>query len=192
MNQAALGGNLRAVDLRAMWEATPAETLAVATVTSTLALTMLVVALRQTEFGKAARRRQRLRQALVRAERARALAAQAAAHEAEALTSAEMARLAALRSRARRDAGTSADRADPAAPARAWTKVQRMWRTGYAGWIIAAMAGAFSMATHFGAFWLIIGGGWLGAALITLLSTAAMVAACLWIGYGLAGSGPPS
>src|SRR5919205_1232619 len=51
---------------------------------------------------------------------------------------------------------------------------EALGREGYAGWIIAALVGAFSMATHFGAYWLIAGGGWLGAALVTLCSTVVM------------------
>jgi hypothetical protein len=60
-----------------------------------------------------------------------------------------------------------------------------MWRDGHAGWIVAALLGAFSMATHFGAFWLIVGGGWLGAIVVTVVATAAMTAACLWVLLGL-------
>lgn len=66
-----------------------------------------------------------------------------------------------------------------------WRKVQLIWRGGHSGWIIAALVGAFSMATHFGAFWLITGGGWLGATVITVLSTAVMVGACAWVMLGL-------
>ena len=66
-----------------------------------------------------------------------------------------------------------------------WAKLRLIWRGGYAGWIVAALVGAFSMATHFGMFWLVVGGGWLGAIVITLLSTAAMSLACVWIVLGL-------
>ena len=67
-------------------------------------------------------------------------------------------------------------------------RLRRLWREGYAGWIIASLAGAFSMATHFGAYWLIAGGGWLGAAAITVGSTVVMVAICFWVVLGLAES----
>ena len=63
--------------------------------------------------------------------------------------------------------------------------LRHAWREGYGGWIIACLAGSFSMATHFGAWWLIAGGGWLGAAVVTLGSTALMVLACAWVGLGL-------
>ncbi len=66
-----------------------------------------------------------------------------------------------------------------------WRKLRFAWREGYSGWVIASVAGAFSMATHFGAYWLITGGGWPGAIAITLLSTLVMVGACAWIGLGL-------
>jgi hypothetical protein len=41
------------------------------------------------------------------------------------------------------------------------------------------------MATHFGLLWLVSGGGWAGAALVTLASTVAMVAVCVWLLLGL-------
>ena len=168
-----------------MWaivHATPVETLLAASAIFTLALAALVVALAKTEFGKAARRRRRLRQALARSQRTRALAA-AAARGAGGLTPEELARLEALRARA----GLLAD--EPLGRPSWWRTLRSLWREGYAGWIIAALGGAFSMATHFGAFWLIAGGGWLGAILITLLATALMVAACVWIGLGLLRAG---
>lgn len=95
------------------------------------------------------------------------------------LSATELTRLAAFRPRARLMAG------EPLKPIRWWRKIRLAWKDGYAGWILACLAGAFSMATHFGAFWLIAGGGWPGAIAITLLSTAVMVALCAWIGVGL-------
>ena len=95
------------------------------------------------------------------------------------LSAEELARLNAFRATARYMAGESLE------PVTWWRKVRHAWRDGYAGWIVASLVGAFSMATHFGAYWLISGGGWLGAAAVTLLSTAAMVGVCAWIGLGL-------
>jgi hypothetical protein len=95
------------------------------------------------------------------------------------LSAQELARLSAFRVRARFLTG------EPLEPPRWWQRMRLAWRHGYAGWIIAALAGSFSMATHFGAFWLITGGGWPGAIAITLLSTAIMVGLCAWIGLGL-------
>jgi hypothetical protein len=89
-------------------------------------------------------------------------------------------RLAAFRQRARLMAGEPLERRDGW-----WHKLALLWRDGYSGWIIAALAGAFSMATHFGMWWLVAGGGWLGAALITLGSTVAMVAVGIWLMLGL-------
>ena len=66
-----------------------------------------------------------------------------------------------------------------------YARLRALWREGHAGWIIASCVGAFSMATHFGAYWLIAGGGWLGATAITLASTVVMVAICFWIVLGL-------
>jgi hypothetical protein len=95
------------------------------------------------------------------------------------LSAQELARLSAFRPRARMMAG------EPLAPVRWWQRVRLAWREGYAGWIVASLLGSFSMATHFGAYWLIVGGGWPGAIAITLLSTVVMVSACAWIGLGL-------
>lgn len=95
------------------------------------------------------------------------------------LSAEEVARLNAFRATARYMAGESMESVTW------WRKVRHAWRDGYAGWIVASLVGAFSMATHFGAYWLISGGGWLGAAAVTVLSTAAMVGVCAWIGLGL-------
>ena len=95
------------------------------------------------------------------------------------LSAAELARLNAFRPRARFMAGEPLERAS-------WRRqVKLAWREGYGGWVIACLLGSFSMATHFGAYWLIAGGGWLGAIAVTLGSTAVMVAACAWVGLGL-------
>jgi Flp pilus assembly protein TadB len=145
-----------------------------------LAVAGLGTALFKWEFSKAARRRRRLRTALARAERERAVRS-AAAH-AGALTPEEARRLEAFRPKAR----LMAD--EPTRPVGWSARLRALWREGYAGWIIASLVGAFSMATHFGAYWLIAGGGWLGAGLVTLGSTVVMVAICLWVVLGLAES----
>jgi hypothetical protein len=95
------------------------------------------------------------------------------------LNAAELARLSAFRSRARMMAG------EPLVRPGLRAQLRHAWREGYAGWILACLAGSFSMATHFGAWWLIAGGGWLGAAVVTLGSTALMLWTCAWIGLGL-------
>ncbi len=95
------------------------------------------------------------------------------------LSAQELARLSSFRPRARMMAG------EPLDGAGWWREVRLAWKDGYAGWVIACLLGSFSMATHFGAYWLITGGGWLGAIAITLLSTTLMVAACAWVGLGL-------
>lgn len=95
------------------------------------------------------------------------------------LSYAELARLSAYRSRARMMAG------EPLIAPGLRAQLRHAWREGYAGWILACLAGSFSMATHFGAWWLISGGGWLGASVVTLGSTAIMLCACAWIGLGL-------
>ena len=120
------------------------------------------------------------------AERAPGRAAQSRAPDREPrpvrdrhLTALDVARLTAFRARARVLEGE---------PLRGqgWIGgLRRAWRRGYSGWILACLAGAFSMATHFGVWWLAAGGGWTGAVLVTLLSTALMVSACAWIGLGL-------
>lgn len=91
----------------------------------------------------------------------------------------ELERLWAWRSRARLMAG------EPLAGPGWWGQVRHAWREGYSGWVIACLVGSFSMATHFGAWWLIAGGGWAGAVLVTLFSTFVMVSTCAWIGLGL-------
>lgn len=95
------------------------------------------------------------------------------------LSYAELARLSAFRSRARMMAG------EPLVAPGLRAQLRHAWREGYAGWILACLAGSFSMATHFGAWWLISGGGWLGAIVVTLGSTAVMLWTCAWIGLGL-------
>lgn len=95
------------------------------------------------------------------------------------LNTQELTRLSAFRARARLMAGE---------PLRApgWVgTVRYAWQQGYSGWIVACLAGSFSMATHFGVWWFAAGGAWLGAILVTLLCTVVMVAACAWIGLGL-------
>ena len=97
----------------------------------------------------------------------------------EHLSAAELARLSAIRSRAR-----LMEEAPLTTPS--WlAQLRHAWRGGYSGWILACLAGAFSMATHFGVWWLAAGGGMAGAVVVTLLCTALMVLACAWIGLGL-------
>ncbi|MDQ3702093.1 MAG: hypothetical protein M3442_14410 [Chloroflexota bacterium] len=156
-------------------------------------LSLLALGLSKMEFGPRARRRRRLHQAMSAAERKRreaslpSLSGAAQGRRAALpgqlpggyLSPADLARLDAFRPRARLMAG------EPTGMRAWWRKVQLIWRGGHSGWIIAALVGAFSMATHFGAFWLITGGGWLGATVITVLSTAVMVGACAWVMLGL-------
>ena len=97
----------------------------------------------------------------------------------EYLSAKELSRLSSFRPRARLMAG------EPLGGAGWWQEVRMAWSEGYAGWVIACLLGSFSMATHFGAYWMISGGGWLGAIAITLLSTGLMVTACAWVGLGL-------
>jgi hypothetical protein len=52
-------------------------------------------------------------------------------------------------------------------------------RRGVVAWAAAASAGAFSMATHFIVLWLALGGGWVGAAIMTVVSTIAMTGVCI-------------
>ena len=166
------------------WEAlaaTPPATLLAAGAFVVLALAGLGIALVRLEFGQAARRRRRLHQALQRAERARA-AARAEQASPGQLTPAEAARLHAFRARARLMVG------EPLETITGLARVRAVMRDGHAGWVWATLIGAFSMATHFGAYWLIAGGGWPGAALVTLLGTAIMVALCLWVLVGLIGT----
>ena len=95
------------------------------------------------------------------------------------LTRQELDRLSAYRARARLMVG------EPLVAPGWWAEVRHAWREGYAGWVIACLLGSFSMATHFGAWWLIAGRGWAGAIVVTLLSTVVMVSTCAWIGLGL-------
>jgi hypothetical protein len=97
----------------------------------------------------------------------------------EHLSAAELARLSAIRSRAQ--LMEEAPLNPPGWPA----QLRHAWRNGYSGWILACLAGAFSMATHFGVWWLAAGGGMAGAVAVTLVCTVLMVAACAWIGLGL-------
>lgn len=172
--------------MRGVLDAASPGSLAIAAAVLALLLGALIAAVSRLEFGKAARRRRRLRQALARAQRARAQAASETART-RALSPADLARLEAFRERARLLEGEPEPAPSTSGPFGWWSKLRIMWRTGYSGWIIAAVAGAFSMATHFGAFWLIAGGGWPGAVAITLASTVVMVAACFWVMLGLVG-----
>jgi len=95
------------------------------------------------------------------------------------LTRQELARLSAYRARARLMVG------EPLVAPGWRAEVRHAWREGYAGWVIACLVGSFSMATHFGAWWLISGHGWAGAIVVTLLCTVVMVSTCAWIGLGL-------
>lgn len=95
------------------------------------------------------------------------------------LTAGELARLSAISARARLMEG------EPLSSPGWRAQVRHAWRNGYSGWILACLAGAFSMGTHFGVWWLAAGGGMLGAAAVTLLSAGVMVLACAWIGLGL-------
>src|SRR5579883_3295942 len=150
---------------------TSAGTLLAAWAFLLLALAGLGLVLFKLELSPAARRRRRLQQALARAERRRAEQEAQARSASGRLTPQELSRLAALRNQMR----LAEERLTPPS----WLdRLRFLWREGYSGWIIASLVGAFSMATHFGAFWLIAGGGWLGATLITLGSTVLMVAAC--------------
>jgi hypothetical protein len=160
---------------------TPTGTLAAAAGFFALAIALLAVALAKTEFGKAARRRRRLRQALARTERLRAAVSAQTRPTTRTLTPAEAVRLGALRPR-----HIVAERYGRVTT---WGKLRLLWSQGYAGAMVAVLVGAFSMATHFGAYWLIAGGGWPGAIAITVLSTVLVVAACIWIGLGLLGPG---
>lgn len=188
--------------LRALVE-TPVELVVAALVFFVASVTILLTGLAKTEFGPAARRRRNLRQAAARAQRARSTAgsvdargsgategargdSDAAHHSSNAvtgrITAAEAQRLAPLRARA------AYIEHHPTRPRPFWLRVRILWRSGYAGWIAAILIGSFSMATHFGAYWLIAGGGWLGAIGITLLSTGMMVFIGGWIGLGLVDS----
>jgi hypothetical protein len=148
------------------------------------AFAALGVTLAKTEFGKAARRRRHLYQrasqtARERAQRAADAVGAAAPAGAGGLTPADLARLARFRPRARMMRGEPLEQP-------AWFgKLRLLWRDGYSGWIVASLAGAFSMATHFGLLWLVSGGGWAGAAVVTLASTAVMVTVCVWLLLGL-------
>jgi hypothetical protein len=158
-----------------------------------LLLSVLAVTLTRLEFGPAARRRRtarRIEQAAARQRRAAARARQSAVGNTAVATGelspADLARLDAFRPRAR----LMAD--EPVGLVAWWRKLRLIWQEGHMGWVIAALVGSFSMATHFGAFWLITGGGWIGATAITVHSTAAMVGACAWIIVGLIDHRPPT
>lgn len=58
-------------------------------------------------------------------------------------------------------------------------------RRGVVAWGAAACAGAFSMATHFIVIWLALGGGWIGAAVMTVVSTFAMTGICVVLVFRL-------
>ena len=58
-------------------------------------------------------------------------------------------------------------------------------RRGVIAWAAAAGAGAFSMATHFIVLWLATGGGWVGAAVMTVVSTIAMTGICVALVFRL-------
>jgi hypothetical protein len=160
-----------------MWStllAAPGETLAAATASLAVAISVLGVVVYRTEPGV-------LRRGGAAGQRpparpARRVPSRPARHE--HLSAAELARLHAYRSRARLMAGE---------PLRIgwWRTARHLWREGYSGWIIALLAGSFSMATHFGLLWLVTGGGWAGAAAVTVASTVAMVCLGAWIGLGL-------
>jgi Flp pilus assembly protein TadB len=161
------------------WAAIAGAAVFIAAAIAGLAFTLVKL-----EVGKTARRRRRVRAALERAERGRAVerATERAASNRSGLTPEEARRLEEFRPRARLMAG------EPDHPLGFVARLRRLWREGYAGWIIASGVGAFSMATHFGAYWLIAGGGWLGAIVITVLSTLVMVLICFWLVLGLAES----
>jgi hypothetical protein len=171
--------------VQAVLDGASASTIVQAGVILGLLLSALGLALARLEFGAAARRRRRARQELEAVERRRRAAVRhaqtrAAVDDGE-LSAADLARLDAFRPRARMMAD------EPTGIVAWWRKVQLIWHGGHAGWIVACLLGSFSMATHFGAFWLITGGGWPGAIVVTVLSTGAMVACCAWIMLGLIG-----
>lgn len=58
-------------------------------------------------------------------------------------------------------------------------------RRGIFAWGAAAGAGAFSMATHFIVLWLALGGGWVGAAVMTMVSTIVMTGICVALVFRL-------
>jgi hypothetical protein len=171
--------------VQAVFDGAAPETVVQAGAILGLLLTFLAVALSRLEFGAGARRRRERRRAHEAFEHQRRADARAARRRTAVadgdLSPTELARLDAFRPRAR----LMAD--EPTGLVAWWRKVKLIWYGGHAGWIVAALLGSFSMATHFGAFWLITGGGWVGAAAITLLSTFGMVACCAWIMFGLIG-----
>jgi hypothetical protein len=171
--------------VQAVFDGAAPETVIQAGAILGLLLTALAVTLSRLEFGAGARRRRQRLRLHAAAEHRRLAAARAEQRrtaEVEGdLSPTELARLDAFRPRAR----LMAD--EPTGLVAWWRKVKLIWYGGHAGWIVAALAGSFSMATHFGAFWLITGGGWAGAAAITVLSTIGMVACCAWIMFGLIG-----
>jgi len=171
--------------VQAVFDGAAPETVLQAGAILGLLLTALAVTLSRLEFGAGARQRRRLRRLRAAAEHQRLAAARAEQRRTAVvdgdLSPTELARLDAFRPRAR----LMVD--EPTGLVAWWRKVKLIWYGGHAGWIVAALAGSFSMATHFGAFWLITGGGWVGAAVITILSTIGMVACCAWIMFGLIG-----
>ncbi len=67
--------------------------------------------------------------------------------------------------------------------------IGRRWavarRKGVVPWALASGAGAFSMATHVIILWLGLGGGWIGAAVLTAISTLVMTGICLALVFRL-------
>lgn len=64
----------------------------------------------------------------------------------------------------------------PVSLTQAWSAARRR---GVVAWAAAAGAGAFSMATHFIVLWFAMGGGWVGAAVVTVISALAMTGVCV-------------
>jgi hypothetical protein len=78
---------------------------------------------------------------------------------------------------------------EPTAPMTLPQRWSAARRRGVIAWGAAAGAGAFSMATHFIVPWLAMGGGWVGAAVMTAASTALMTGICVVIVFRLATRG---
>lgn len=70
---------------------------------------------------------------------------------------------------------------EPVGPLTLGQRWGQLRRRGLVPWTVASGVGAFSMATHFTVLWFAVGGGWLGAVLITLGSTFIMTAICVWL-----------
>lgn len=70
----------------------------------------------------------------------------------------------------------------PLTLAQRWSAARRR---GVVAWGAAAGAGAFSMATHFIVLWLATGGGWVGAAVMTVVATIAMTGVCVVLVFRL-------